>query len=43
MSGEKRVQADRHCEIEVGQDDETQKFNLEVDYWVQGRLSEYEQ
>lgn len=37
------VQGNRQCEIEVGQGDEAQKFKLEVDYWVNGRLSEYEQ
>lgn len=34
------VQANRECEVEVGQED---KFRLEVDYWVNGRLSQYEQ
>ncbi|HAT16016.1 MAG TPA: hypothetical protein DCS91_22850, partial [Microcoleaceae bacterium UBA11344] len=37
------VQANKECEIEIGQGDEAQKFKLEVDYWVNGRLSEYEQ
>ena len=37
------VQANRKCEIEVGQGDEAQKFTLEVDYWVNDRLSQYEQ
>ncbi|HAZ48844.1 MAG TPA: hypothetical protein DDW76_14770 [Cyanobacteria bacterium UBA11369] len=37
------VQANRQCEIEVGQADEAEKFKLEVDYWVNGGLSEYEQ
>ncbi len=37
------VQANRECEVEVGQGDEAQKFKLEVDYWVNGRLTEYEQ
>ncbi|OKH41620.1 hypothetical protein NIES2101_34085 [Calothrix sp. HK-06] len=37
------VQANRECEVEVGQGDDTQKFKLEVDYWVNGRLSQYEQ
>ncbi len=37
------VQANRECEVEVGQEDEQQKFKLEVDYWVNGRLSQYEQ
>ncbi|MBO3460165.1 MAG: hypothetical protein KME33_36185 [Aetokthonos hydrillicola CCALA 1050] len=37
------VQANRECEVEVGQGDEADKFRLEVDYWVSGRLSEYEQ
>lgn len=37
------VQANRECEIEVGQGDEAEKFKLEVDYWVNGRLSQYEQ
>lgn len=37
------VQANRECEVEVGQEDEEQKYKLEVDYWVNGRLSQYEQ
>lgn len=37
------VQANRECEIEVGQGNEAEKFKLEVDYWVNGRLSQYEQ
>ncbi len=37
------VQANKECEIEMGEGDEAQKFKLEVDYWVNGRLSEYEQ
>ncbi|MBR8834296.1 MAG: hypothetical protein DSM106950_09735 [Stigonema ocellatum SAG 48.90 = DSM 106950] len=37
------VQANRECEVEVGQGDEAHKFKLEVDYWVNGRLTEYEQ
>ena len=37
------VQANRKCEIEVGEGDEAQKFELEVDYWVNGCLSQYEQ
>lgn len=37
------VQANRECEIEVGQGDEAEKFKLEVDYWVSSRLSQYEQ
>lgn len=37
------VQANRLCEVEVGQGNEAQKFKLEVDYWTNGRLSEYEQ
>lgn len=36
------VQANRECEVEVGQADEAEKFRLEVDYWVNGRLSQYE-
>ncbi len=35
------VQANRQCEIEVGQGNEAEKFQLEVDYWVNGRLSQY--
>ena len=30
------VQANRKCEIEVGEGDEAQKFELEVVYWVNG-------
>ena len=37
------VQANRECEIEVGKDSETEKFKFEVDYWVDGRLSKYEE
>lgn len=37
------VQANRECEVEVGQGDEAEKFKLEVDYWANGRLSQYEQ
>ena len=37
------VQANRNCEVEVGQGDDTETFKLEVDYWVNGRLTEYEQ
>ncbi|WP_375466963.1 hypothetical protein [uncultured Nostoc sp.] len=37
------VQANRECEVEVGDGDEAEKFNLEVDYWVNGRLTEYQQ
>jgi len=37
------VQANKECEIEMGEGDEAEKFKLEVDYWVNGRLSEYEQ
>jgi hypothetical protein len=36
------VQANRECEIEVGEGSDAEKFKLEVDYWVDGRLSEYE-
>ena len=37
------MQANRECEIEVGKDSETEKFKFEVDYWVDGRLSKYEE
>lgn len=37
------VQANRDCEIEIGKGSEAETFKLEVDYWVNGRLSEYEQ
>lgn len=36
------VRANRECEIVVGEGDEAESFQLEVDYWVEGRLSEYE-
>jgi len=36
------VQANRECEVEVGQADEAEKFRLEVDYWVNGLLNQYE-
>ncbi|MBW4596214.1 MAG: hypothetical protein KME46_25750 [Brasilonema angustatum HA4187-MV1] len=37
------VQANREYEIEIGQADESQKFRLEVDYWTNGSLKQYEQ
>jgi hypothetical protein len=37
------VQANQQCEIEIGQGNEAEKFKLEVDYWVNGRLIQYEQ
>lgn len=37
------VQANRECELEMGQGDEAETFRLEVDYWVNGSLTEYEQ
>jgi len=36
------VQANRECEVEVGEEDEAEKFRLEVDYWVNGLLSQHE-
>ena len=36
------VRANRECELEVGEIGEGEKFKVEVDYWVNGRLSEYE-
>lgn len=36
------VQANRECELEFGEKDEAEKFKLEVDYWVNGGLSQYE-
>ena len=37
------VQANRNCEVEVGQGNEAEKFALEVNYWTNGSLSQYEQ
>ncbi|WP_413162227.1 hypothetical protein ACL6C3_25140 [Capilliphycus salinus ALCB114379] len=36
------IQANRKCEIEVGEGKEAERFQVEVDYWTKGRLSEYE-
>lgn len=36
------VRANRECELEVGELGEGEKFQVEVDYWVNGRLSDYE-
>ncbi|MCG5060018.1 MAG: hypothetical protein KA714_19065 [Limnoraphis sp. WC205] len=36
------IQANRKCEIEVGEGNEAERFQVEVDYWTKGRLSEYE-
>jgi DNA repair exonuclease SbcCD ATPase subunit len=38
-----QVQANRKYEMEVGQGDESDKFLLEVDFWTNGSLSQYEQ
>lgn len=38
-----QVQANRKCEIEIGQGDKADKFVLEVDFWTDGSLSQYEQ
>ena len=37
------VQANRKCEVEVGQGNEAERFELEVNYWTNGSLSQYEQ
>ena len=37
------VQANRECQIEIGTGDESEKFLLEVDYWTNGSLNQYEQ
>ncbi len=37
------VQANRECTIEIGSDEDAEAFKLEVDYWVNGSLSAYEQ
>lgn len=37
------VEGNRECEVEVGEGEESEKFKLEVDYWVNGRLSNYEE
>lgn len=36
------IKANRKCEIEVGEGKEAERFQVEVDYWTKGRLSEYE-
>jgi len=36
------VKANRECELEVGELGEGESFKVEVDYWVNGRLNEYE-
>jgi DNA repair exonuclease SbcCD ATPase subunit len=38
-----QVQANRKYEMEVGQGDKAEKFVLEVDFWTNGSLSQYEQ
>ena len=38
-----QVQANRKYEMEVGQGDKAEKFMLEVDFWTDGSLSQYEQ
>jgi len=37
------VQANRECQLEIGKGDESEKFVLEVDYWTNGSLNQYEQ
>ena len=37
------VQANRECEVEIGQGEDAQKFRLAVDYWTTGRLKRHEQ
>ena len=37
------VEGNRECEVEVGEGKESEKFKLEGDYWVNGRLSNYEE
>ena len=37
------ARASRQCEVEVGEGNEAEKFNLDVDYWTNGRLGQYEQ
>ncbi|MBS0017401.1 MAG: hypothetical protein KFF72_13805 [Arthrospira sp. SH-MAG29] len=36
------VQAHRECEVEVGQGSDAETFKCEINYWTNGRLSEYE-
>jgi hypothetical protein len=36
------VQANQECEVEVGEGNDAEKFKLEVDYWVNGRLNQYQ-
>ena len=36
------VQGNRECTIEIGSDEDAEAFKLEVDYWANGALSDYE-
>lgn len=36
------VQANREIDLNFGQGDEAEHFRMEVDYWTQGQLSDYE-
>jgi len=36
------VRSHRECEVEVGEGSDVETFKCEVDYWTNGRLSEYE-
>ncbi|MFP4133732.1 MAG: hypothetical protein ACLFTJ_06205 [Halothece sp.] len=38
----KETQGNRNCEVTVGEGEESEQFKLEVDYWVEGALTEYE-
>lgn len=37
------AQGNRECEVSVGEGNESEQYKLEVDYWVEGRLTAYEQ
>lgn len=37
------VDANRQVELEMGEGEDLDKFSVEVDYWTQGRFSDYEQ
>jgi hypothetical protein len=38
----KEVEGNRECEVTVGEGEDSEQFKLEVDYWVEGRLGDYE-
>lgn len=36
-----QAEAHRNCQIEVGENEERETFNLDIDYWTNGRLREH--